>query len=144
MGGIVRGKILRDDQALWDGKVSSVTRIDATGGTISGKPINDFVDILTIFGAGSFKTVGTINAATAYIGSSNNVCLLFGRGTWTIDADITIPANLSNRIAAGCVFAVSSGKTLTFSGPVYVEHDTWFSGDGTVSHTLGAQGFPGY
>ncbi len=144
MGSITRGKIHRGDQALWDGKVSSVTRIDATGGTITGQPINDFVDVLQIFGAGSSKTVGTINTATAYIGSSNKVCLLFAPGTWVIDADVTISANLSNRIAAGCVFAVSSGKTLTFSGPVYVEHNTWFSGDGTVSHTLGAQGFPGY
>ena len=144
MGGIVRGLILRDDQALWDGKVSSVTRIDATGGTITGKPTNDFVDVLQIFGSGSSKTVGTINTATAYIGTTNKVCLLFAPGTWTIDADVTIPANLSNHISAGCVFAVSSGKTLTFSGPVYVEHATWFSGSGTVSHTLGAQGFPGY
>ena len=144
MGAVTRGKIHRGDQALWDGKVSSVTRIDATGGTITGQPINDFVDVLQIFGAGSSKTVGTINTATAYIGSTNKVCLFFAPGTWTIDADVTIPASFSNRIAAGCVFAVSSGKTLTFSGPVYVEHNTWFSGAGTVSHTLGAQGFPGY
>ncbi len=144
MGNVVRGKILRQDQALWDGKTASVTRVDATGGTISGKSINDFVDILQVFGSGSSKTVGTINTATAFIGSTAGVCLLFSPGTWVIDADVTITANLANHIAAGCVFAVSSGKTLTFSGPVYVEHATWFSGSGAVSHTLGAQGFPGY
>ena len=144
MGSVIRGKILRGDQAHWDGKISTATRVDATGGTITDQPVDDHVDVLHVFGSGSSKTVGTINTATAYIGATNKVCLLFAPGTWVIDANVTIPANLSNRIIAGCVFAVSSGKTLTFSGPVYVEHDTWFSGSGTVSHTLGAQGFPGY
>ena len=144
MGSVVRGLLLRRDMAIYDGKVSSVSRVDATGGTISGLPVNDFVDVLQVFGSGTAFTIGTIDAALRYIGTTNKVCLLFGPGTWVIDADITIPANLSNHIAAGCVFAVSSGKTLTFSGPVYVEHDTWFSGSGTVNHTLGAQGFPGY
>ena len=144
MGAVTRGKILRDDAALYDGKNSTATRLDATGGTITGLALNDFVDVLQVFGSGTSKTVGTIDAAVRFIGSTQKVCLLFGPGTWTIDADVTIPANLSNHIAAGCVFNVSSGKTLTFSGPVYVEHDTWFNGSGTVKHTLGAQGFPGY
>ena len=143
MGSVVRGLIIRKDQALFDGKITSVTRVDATGGTISGLPINDFVDVLQVFGSGTAFTLGTISAAVNYLGTTV-ASFLFGPGTWVIDDDITIPSTISNHIAAGCTFAVSSGKTLTFSGPVYVEYDPWFSGSGTVSHTLGAQGFPGY
>lgn len=143
MGSIVRGKILRDDLALYDGKTATATRTDASSGTITGLQLNDFVDVLQVFGSGTAKTVGTIDAALKYIGSSS-CCLRFSPGTWTIDADVTLPSTMSAHIAAGCVFSVSSGKTLTFSGPVYVENPTWFSGDGTVQHSLGAQGFPGY
>ena len=144
MGTVTRGKVQRGDQAQWDGKTATVTRVDATGGTITGYVVDDHVDVLHVFGGGATLTVGTINAALQFVGATVKANLLFGPGTWVIDSDVTIPANLSNRIAAGCVFAVSTGKTLTFSGPVYVEHNTWFSGAGTVSHTLGAQGFPGY
>ena len=144
MGEVVRGKILRGDSALFDGKVSIATRIDATGGTITGLAVNDFVDILQVFGSGTTRTLGTIGAATQHIGTSTKVCLRFSPGTWVIDDNITIPANISNHISAGCIFNISSGKTLTFSGPIYVEHDTWLTGSGSVSHTLGAQGFPGY
>jgi len=143
MGSIVRGKILRDDVALWDGKNATSTRVDATSGTITGLQLNDFVDLLQVFGSGTAKTIGTIDSALSFIGSAS-CCLMFAPGTWVIDSSITIPATMSAHVAAGCVFAVSSGKVLTFSGPVYVENPTWFSGDGSVSHTLGAQGFPGY
>lgn len=143
MGSIVRGKINRGDLALWDGKNATTTRVDASSGTITGLQVNDYVDVLQVFGSGTARTLGTIDAAKTFIGSTS-ACLMFSPGTWTITDDITLPATLSNHIAAGCVFSVSSGKTLTFSGPVYVENPTWFSGDGTVAHSLGAQGFPGY
>lgn len=143
MGTIVRGKIIRDDVAWWDGVNANSTRTDATGGTITGRALNDFVDVLQVFGSGSSRTVGTIDAALKFIGSTS-CCMRFAPGTWTIDANVTIPSTISCHIAAGCVFAVSSGITLDFDGPVYVENETWFSGDGTVTHALGAQGFPGY
>ena len=143
MASITRGLILRQDIAIFDGKVTAVTRVDATGGTISGLPVNDFVDVLQVFGNGTAFTVGTIQTAFGYVGSAA-VSFMFSPGTWVIDSNVTIPSTISNHIVAGCTFAVSSGKTLTFSGPVYVEYDPWFSGSGTVSHTLGAQGYPGY
>jgi len=143
VGAIVRGKVLRQDVAIFDGTNASVSRVDATGGTVSGLPVNDFVDVLQVFGSGTAYTIGTIDAAVKSLGTTT-AGFMFGPGTWVIDANMTIPASISNHIAAGCTFAVSSGITLTFSGPVYVEYDPWFSGSGTVSHTLGAQGFPGY
>src|SRR6185436_19619308 len=64
---------------------------------------------------------------------SNNVTLLFQPGTWTIDSDCTVGSNFTSRIPSGVVFSVSSGKTLTFSGPVIRDNNTWTSGSGTVT-----------
>jgi hypothetical protein len=98
-----------------------------------------------VFGLGTNRTKATIDSALEFIGTSVNRTLLFSAGSWTITDDLTIPANYSSRIPAGCVFVVTATKTLTFSGPVHVEHSTWFSGDeGCVVTSEGASGFPGY
>jgi hypothetical protein len=144
MGVIQRGKINRADLALWDGGTKTVTRPDATSGTVTELTIGEEVDILQVYGAGTNRTLATIANATQRAGSSAR-CLLFGTGNWVIDDDVTIPSNFSCRIAAGCTFVVTSGKVLTFSGPVYVENPSWWTGDvGAVLTSLGAQGFPNY
>ena len=151
MATIKRGKILRADNALWDGKTKTATREDATGGTITGLTVGDFVDVLQVFGDGDTYTVATIASALNFIGASNNMTLRWSSGTWVIDSNVTIPANLANHITGGCVFAISTGVTLTFSGPVHVDFSTstgtgWYTlaGTGAVSCTLGASGFPGW
>jgi len=151
MGAIVRAKISRADLANWDGKTKTVSRVDATGGTVTELTVGDFVDVLQVFGSGTNRTVATINAALVFIGTTVNVTLLFSSGTWTIDSNVTIPANLANHIAGGCDFAISNGITLTFSGPIHVEFSTstgtgWYTltGTGKVQCSLGASGFPGW
>src|SRR5690606_28721583 len=133
MATVVRGKLLRADQANWDGVTKTASRIDATGGTLTGLTIGEEVDVLLVYGGGSSRTRASIDAALSNIGTSRNVSLMFSVGTWTIDADLTIPANFVSRIPAGCVFSVASGVTLTFSGDVIVEQpSTWTTGSGTV------------
>ena len=135
MGSIVRGKIIRDDIALWDGKTATATRVDATGGTITGLQLNDYVDVLQVFGSGTARTLGTIASATSHIGSA--ACkLMFSPGTWAITDDITIASNFTVHVAAGAVFDVTAGKTITFSGVVIKEAPTWTSGSGTVTESL--------
>lgn len=144
MGTIHRAKINRADLALWDGGTKTTTRTDATGGTVTELTVGEEVDVLQVYGSGTNRTRATLANAIARIGSGVTG-LLIGSGTWTIDDDLTIPSNFSCRIAAGCLFNVTSTKTLTFNGPVYVENPTWWSGDdGAVLTTLGAQGFPNY
>ncbi len=155
MATIKRAKINRADQAHWDGKTKTVSRIDATGGTVTEQVVDDHVDVLQVYGDGSVYTVATIASALNFIGSSN-ATLLWAAGTWVIDSNVTIPATLANHIPAGCVFAVANGVTLTFSGPINVEFSTQTSGDGTstgwytltgtgvVTCSLGASGFPGW
>ena len=148
MATIVRGKILRADQSKWDGKTKTSSRTDATGGTVTGLTVDDSVDVLQVFGSGDTYTVATITAALNFIGA-NNVTLLWATGTWVIDANVTIPITMANHIPAGCVFAISTGITLTFAGPINVEYAKndgtgWYTGSGVVTCSLGASGFPGW
>ncbi len=150
MATVQRGKITRSDQALWDGKTKTSSRVDATGGTVTGLTVSDFVDVLQVFGNGDTYTVATITAALNFIGSSN-ATLMWATGIWVIDSNVTIPATLANTIPAGCVFAISTGVTLTFSGPIHVEYAKndgtgWYTlaGTGVVTCSLGASGFPGW
>jgi hypothetical protein len=137
MASITRGKLIRADQALYDGKTLACSRPDATGGTTSGLTVDNTVDVLQKFGAGVTQTDAAIAAAVAHIGSSA-ATLVFAPGTWTIDESVTIPANLSCRVPAGCIFNVASGKTLTFSGLVVPEYPTsWTTGSGTVTVSMG-------
>lgn len=130
-GTITRGKILRADFAQWDGKTATHSRLDATGGTVTGLAIGNEVDVLQVFGSGTSRTRATIAAAVAYIGSTS-VILNFAPGTWTIDDDLTVPSNFVARIPQGCTFDISSGKTLTFSGPVMQEASSCTTGAGTA------------
>lgn len=132
MGTVKRGKLIRGDLAHWDGKTSTASRPDATGGTVSGLAIGNEVDVLQVYGQGTNRTRGTIADAVQRIGSST-VSLEFAPGTWTIDADLTIPSNFTCKIPAGCVFNISSGVTLTISGLAYIEYpSSWHTGSGSV------------
>ena len=144
MGTIQRAKISRADIALWNGRTKTTTRTDTTSGTVTELTVGEEVDALQVYGSGTSRTVATLSNAVQRIGSAS--CnLLIGSGAWTITDNITIPSTMSVRIAAGCVFTVTSGKVLTFNGPVYVENPTWWSGDiGAVLTNLGAAGFPNY
>jgi len=138
---ITKGKLIRDDVALFDGVTRTASRVDATGGTVTGLNFGDQVDVLQVFGSGTSRTLATVSSAITRAGS-NNRTLLFSTGTWTITDDITIPSNLTCYIAAGCVFSITSGKTLTIAGMVFTENPgSWTSGDGTITLTGGDHHF---
>lgn len=148
MGSIIRALVNRKDLALWDGVTRTVTRVDTTGGSVTGLTLGDEVDVLQVFGGGTERTRATIADAVAYIGS-NVVTLLFSTGTWSIDADVTVPSTMAVHVAAGCVFDISASKTLTLSGPVHVDYSAsdgtgWYTGSGTISCSQGASGYPGW
>ena len=136
MAEITRGQIIRDDVAWFDGVTRTASRLDATGGTVTGLNLGDEVDVLQVFGAGTNRTVTAINDAVTRLGGAN-ATLLFSTGTWTIDSNLTIPSNVTCHIPSGTVFDVSSGVTLTLSGFVFTEKpDSWTSGAGTVTISL--------
>lgn len=131
MATVTRGLIQRGDLALYDGKNFTSSRPDATGGTRTGLRVGNTVDVLQVYGDGENRTRGTVANAVQRIGSTS-VALQFSPGTWTIDDDLTIPSNFVCHLPHGCIFDISSGKTLTFSGPVIAEDDTHQSGSGTL------------
>ena len=131
MGTIQRGKVQRGDLANWDGNTSAVTRVDATGGTITGLAVGNEVDVLQVYGSGTARTLGTMSAAVQKI--SGNVTLVFAPGTWDVTDDITIPSNFTCHVPAGCVFDVTTGKTLTINGHVQAGQYQIFSGAGTIA-----------
>lgn len=129
---IRRAKVIRADLALWDGRTTSYTRQDASGGTVTGLPVGTEVDVLQVYGSGTSRTRASIVAATNNVGTSA-ATLVFSPGTWTIDASLTIPSNFTCHISSGCVFSVDSGQTLTFSGPVIADSSTFYTGSGTTT-----------
>ena len=131
---VVKGKVLEQDKKHWDGVTRLASRKDATGGTIVGNSIGAYVDVLEAYGDSTNYTWQTVSDCTRRIGSTS-VTLLFKPGTWTIDQDLTIASNFTSRIPNGVIFDVSSGKTLTFSGPVIRDSNTWTSGSGTVTES---------
>lgn len=139
MATVTKGKVLRKDLNFWDGISRTASRADSSGGTITSTTIGDAVDVLEVYGSGTDYTLATMNTAKSAVGS-NNVSFLFATGTWTVTDDITIPSNITCIVPSGCVFSVSAGKTLTFSGFVFRENDTWTSGSGTVTTTKGSYG----
>lgn len=129
---IRRGKMTRADLALWDGKTATASRVDATGGTVTGLAVGNEVDVLQVFGSGTDRTRATIVSALNNINTT--VCtLVFAPGTWAISSSLTIPSNFTCHVPAGCVFSVDSGATLTFAGKVDVEYpSSWTTGLGSV------------
>lgn len=138
---VTKGKIFRQDMEHWDGISKTANRKDSTGGTVSGLVVGHEVDVLATYGNGENYTWQTVNDCTRRIGSAS-CTLIFNPGTWTIDQNLTIGSNFTCRIPAGCVFSVSSGITLTFSGPVIRDSSTWTSGSGTVTES-GTRTFTG-
>ncbi len=133
MASVQRGLLSRDDVAHWDGVTRTTSRVDATGGTVTGLNFGDSVDVLQVFGDGTSRSEATINTAIGRLGGAA-ATFKFATGTWTIAANLTIPESITCYIPAGTVFSVDSGKTLTFSGLVITEDPSaWFSGSGTVT-----------
>lgn len=131
---VIKGKALREDLNQYDGINQRGQRKSSSGGYVDGLLIGDEVDVLSIHGQGRNRTQTAIQNCVNSIGT-RSATLKFAPGTWTIESNTTIPANLSCRIPAGCVFSISSGVTLTFSGPVITDSDNFKTGSGTLSYT---------
>jgi hypothetical protein len=130
MAEVTRGKVIRDDLAWFDGVTRTASRRDATGGTVSGLNLGDRVDILQVFGDGTSRTDAVINDAISRLGGASG-SFWFSTGTWVIDADVTIPSNITCHFPSGTVLAISSGVTITFTGSIFADVLGFTSGLGT-------------
>jgi hypothetical protein len=131
---VIKGKALRQDLNLYDGVNSTGQRKSSSGGYVQGNLIGDEVDVLMIHGRGIDRNQGAIQNCVNSIGSLNR-SIKFSPGAWTIESNTTIPANITSIIPAGVVFNISTGITLTFSGPVKTDSDNFKTGAGTLTYT---------
>jgi hypothetical protein len=69
------------------------------------------------YGDGSY-TAATINAAITALGTTNYRTLFIAPGTWTINAAITVPANITLKVVPGTTLTKSGSGTITFTGPL--------------------------
>src|SRR5665647_1183519 len=60
---------------------------------------------------------GNLGTAITAIGSAQ-IILSIPAGNWPLAADLTVPANLTLKLARGAVLAIATGKTLTINGPL--------------------------
>jgi hypothetical protein len=95
------------------------------------------IDALTTFGSGSYFNSTTINAAIKSIGTTNLVALTLAPGNWVMNANVTIPPNITLKMTTGALIT-TSGYTLTISGPFEAGMFQVFTGNGFVSFGEGA------
>jgi len=79
---------------------------------------------------------GDLGAAITAIGSAKTV-LSLPAGNWPAASNLTVPANLTLKLAPGAVLAVGTGATLTINGPLEAGLYQIFSCAGTGKVTFG-------
>ena len=131
-GTVTKGRVYRQDLDNYDGRSLSTTRTDSTGGSRTGLKIGDSVDVLTVYGAGVNYTGGSVQNAIRAVGSGTAMLDLCP-GAWVFSDDLTIPSNITLRVAAGATLEPASGKTLTINGPLFRYATTYTGGAGTVT-----------
>ena len=131
-GTTIKGQIQREDLALFDGKTLVAQRPNSSGGTQTGNRMGDAVDVKLIHGGSA--NAASFQAAVDSMGTTNGA-LLFTPETWTIAANVTVPANITMIVPAGCVFSINSGITVTNNGILIRYHKTYSSGSGITTVT---------
>lgn len=112
---ITKGGLGEQDIHRWDGTAAdkTFTRAGSTGGTLTLNSFGDEVDVLISYGGGVAYTQAAIASALTAIGTTNRVTLLLRPGAWAISTPITIPANVTLRMAEGATFTYSGTGAVT-------------------------------
>jgi len=131
-GSTIKGQIQREDLALFDGNTMTATRPNSSGGVQTGNRVGDAVDVKLVHGGSSNSA--SFQKAVDAMGTQNG-SLLFTPETWNITANITVPANVTLIVPAGCIFNIDSGITITNNGVLFRYHKTFSSGSGTFTQS---------
>jgi hypothetical protein len=131
---ITKGKVAREDLKQWDGRASrQFTRPTSTGGTATLTQVGDSVDVFTVYGNSTDQTDTSITTAISRA-KAPAILDLIG-GTWTINNDLTIPADVFIRFNAGAIMDIANGVTVTFTGGILADKWQIFTGSGTLTGT---------
>jgi len=116
---VTRGKMGKDDVAIWDGTAgdSKFSRETGSGYTLK---LNKFdwvgVDVMQEYGGGVSRSVASILSAVSDIGTSQNATIWLAPGTWTMTSEVTIPKNIALSVPSGVSLVFSKGVTLWLKG----------------------------
>lgn len=128
---ISKGPIGEEDQEKWDGVNPTFTRDTSTGSSITLHKVGTSVDVMMVYGGGAILNSTSINLAISSIGS-NPARIVLRQGSWVMNADITVPENITLEVAAGATIT-TTGYTLTVNGWLSAPPQKVFQGTGTVS-----------
>lgn len=133
---ITRSPIGAQDLYPWDGDGADLrfARTTQEGYTINLNPVFYQVDALVAFGGGVNYNYDTLYDCVTAQGSDERDVIL-RPGTWDIDTNLTIAANINLVVPNGVMLTPASGITVTINGTVTAGPYQWIdeSSGGTVT-----------
>jgi hypothetical protein len=128
-------KLFRQDASNWAGGSLNDSRIDSVGRAV-GLRYNNFVDVAALYCQGTSDfNASAIQKALDVIKATNCVIEL-APGNWTINSNITFPANVVLRMPFGAKLVVSTGKALTLNCEIDAGLYQIISNSGTLSGSI--------
>jgi len=140
MGTVYKALAGKQDLALYDGDNTARTfeRLTSTGSTQTLRKFDWIgVDVLAEYGSYTSFAGSVITTAIAGVTAGTVTQLWLAPGTWTLDANLTIPANIVLELAPGASFDLGA-YTLTINGSLRADPNRQIfdiSGGGTVTGT---------
>lgn len=116
MATVTKSGVSKQDINFFNGVDTTTTRVDSTGGNSTVIPFGYEVDVLSVYGNGTAFTDATISTAITKIGSTNPRVLVLDIGTWTLSANLSIPANIMIYFPNGAIIDASAA-ILTLNNP---------------------------
>ena len=127
----------QDTQPLGVTTPRTFSQVPSTGTTVALSEARSEVDALVSYGSGINYNSTTINTAIKAVGTTNHVTLVLRPGFWVMNGNITIPSNITLRIASGASVR-TTGYALTLHGPLEAGLYPVFSGNGSLMFGQGA------
>lgn len=126
------------DVKWWDGLTRTFARLTSTGGTLTQNKIGDYVDVLEVYGGGTNYNATTLNDAIHALSSISGAVLRLKPGVWLLDANVTVPTNLTLDCPHGVIISQGGAFTLVSNGPFSAGLYQVFSGFSAGDVTFGS------
>lgn len=141
-GTITKGKLTKSDIALWTGTSCMTWERETSAGYSLVLPYFDYqgVDVFETYGGGVNADAATLQSALDAIEVTNDRVIWMSPAPqrWDIDANVTIPTNVTMQVPPGCDINIHFGFTLTVSSPDHIKTTGRYqikSGTGTLAFT---------
>jgi len=140
MGTVIKTKIGKEDLEIASTTAypTTFTRVTSTGGS---QTLTEFPDIwkthrstLNAMYHGTDRDSTTITTALGILGTVNARALYLEAGSWNINANVTVPSNITLVCEPGAVLDTSGGKSIAINGGLVASpHQQIFGSSITVT-----------